>query len=94
MWHNFLRKRQIPRRPQFPSIAPRITTHEDERIRIAGDASQGADVSDGVARGVEEVERAVGEVLSRARRVPRRKGGGEAEFDELAVGEVAGEDGA
>ena len=70
-----------------------VAAEEHVRGWIERGADERADMIDGVAGGVEEVEGAVAEVVVGGEAADARGGGGEGEFDEGAGGVVGGEDG-
>jgi len=79
-----LRHWAVYRGAVFGAVMSRVTTQEDERVRVRGRANEGAEVTDTVAWAVDQVEGAVVEVVM-CRKVPNLQCAGLFEGD-LAYG--------
>lgn len=60
------RERDVFGRPQLAAVVAQVAAHEDEGVGIDGGARQPAHMPDCVARGVEQIKRAVAEEVDRA----------------------------
>lgn len=50
-------------RPDFAAVVAEITTHKNEGIRVCGRSCKAAEMADGLAGDVEEIERAITEEI-------------------------------